>query len=42
MASKKGNKLSRRQKRRLRANQFIFAMIAVIVIASFVITLVSR
>jgi predicted nucleic acid-binding Zn ribbon protein len=42
MPSKKHHELSRVEKRRLRAQQIFFTVIAVLVIASFVISLAAR
>jgi hypothetical protein len=38
---KKAPKLSRRQRRRIRIQQIIFAFIAIIVIASFLVSLIT-
>ncbi len=42
MTRRKAKPLSRFERRRLRVQQIIFSIIAVVVIASFIITLVAR
>jgi hypothetical protein len=38
---KKAPKISRRQRRRIRIQQIIFALIAIVVIASFLVSLIT-
>ncbi len=42
MTRRKASPLSRSERRRLRAQQIIFSIIAVLVIASFIVTLVAH
>lgn len=42
MARKKQREFSRQERRRLHTQQILFAILAVLVIASFVISLVTR